>query len=116
MKRRIILLNDIFNLLGNDHFGEMKTSHDYGEDYFPKTDDPNYNYKVEEVQTETHTLKIETWISTDGTSKFTRTQSESKRKQKEDVKELESRLQIAIEKEEFELAAKLRDKIKSLKV
>ena len=54
---------------------------------------------LEETETETHIIKKETWISTDGTSKFTRTYSESKnQKPKVDVKVLESKLKEAIEK------------------
>lgn len=84
--------------------------------YFPKDDDENFNKTVEEIETDSHIIKKETWISTDGTSKFTRTLSESKKqKPKIDVKELESKLKEAIEKEEFEKAAQLRDEIRKLK-
>lgn len=81
---------------------------------FPKDDDTKFNKEVEEIETETHIIKKETWISTDGTSKYVRTYSESK-KPKVDVKELESKLKLAIEKEEFEIAAQLRDEIKKFK-
>jgi excinuclease UvrABC helicase subunit UvrB len=110
--RKIYLfdLSEFFSLNSN-MFSEFKEN-----DSFPKDNDSNYNKTVEETETETHILKKETWISTDGTSKFTRTYSESKnQKPKVDVKVLESRLKEAIEKEEFELACKLRDQIKNLK-
>ncbi len=76
----------------------------------------NDNKTIEETESDTHIIKKETWVSTDGRYKFTRTYSESKnQKPKVDVKVLESALKEAIEKEEFEKAAQLRDQIKKLK-
>ena len=111
--RKIYLfdLSDLFSSL-NSNFNDIYKS----ETGFPKEGDSNYNKVVEETETDTHIIKKETWISTDGTSKFTRTYSESKnQKPKVDVKVLESKLKEAIEKEEFEIAAQLRDQIKKLK-
>ena len=89
---------------------------DFGNSDFPKENDPNFNKEVEEIETDTHIIKKETWISTDGTSKYVRTYSESKYKKPEvDVKLLESELKKAIEKEEFEKAAELRDEIRKFK-
>jgi len=113
--RKIYLfdLSDLFSSLNSNMFGDFYKSEN---DAFPKENDSNYNKVVEETETETHIIKKETWISTDGTSKFTRTYSESKnQKPKVDVKVLESKLKEAIEKEEFEIAAQLRDQIKKLK-
>jgi len=106
--RKIYLfdLSDLFSLNSKNSESEL----------FPKENDSNYNKIVEETETETHIIKKETWVSTDGTSKFTRTYSESKfQKPKVDVKLLESALKEAIEKEEFEKAAQLRDEIKKWK-
>jgi excinuclease UvrABC helicase subunit UvrB len=113
--RKIYLfdLSDLFSLTSKSMFNDFSKSED---EYFPKENDTRYNKTVEESETETHIIKKETWISTDGTSKFTRTYSESKnQKPKVDVKVLESALKEAIEKEEFEKAAQLRDEIKKLK-
>ena len=110
--RKIYLfdLSDLFSSL-NSNFNDYKS-----ETGFPKEGDSNYNKVVEETETDTHIIKKETWISTNGTSKFTRTYSESKnQKPKVDVKVLESKLKEVIEKEEFEIAAQLRDQIKKLK-
>lgn len=114
--RKIYLfdLSDLFSLSSKNMFSDFSKMEKY--DDFPKDDDSNYNKVVEETETDTHIVKKETWISTDGTSKFTRTYSESKNKKtKVDVTELESALKKAIEKEDFEKAAQLRDEIKKLK-
>lgn len=113
--RKIYLfdLSDLFSLTSKNMFSDFSKSED---EYFPKDNDTRYNKTVEETETNTHIIKKETWISTDGTSKFSRTYSESKKqKPKVDVKVLESALKDAIDKEEFEKAAQLRDQIKKLK-
>ena len=81
----------------------------------PKENDPNWTKTVEEFQNGKFITKKETWTSIDGASKYVKTYTESKSKRNEDVKMLESQLKIAIEKEEYETAAQLRDKIKELK-
>jgi excinuclease UvrABC helicase subunit UvrB len=119
--RKIYLfdLSDLFSLNTKNMFSDFKKMDKYftnDNEYFPKENDSNYNKVVEETETDTHIIKKETWISTDGTSKFTRTYSETKnQKPKVDVSLLESKLKEAIEKEEFELACQLRDQIKKLK-
>lgn len=119
--RKIYLfdLSDLFSLNSRNMFSDFKKMENYfinEAEYFPKENDSNYNKVVEETETETHIIKKETWISKDGTSKFTRTYSESKNQRpKVDVKVLESKLKEAIEKEEFEMAAQLRDQIKKIK-
>jgi protein arginine kinase activator len=101
-------LSDLFFNQLNFDFGDLDNSK------FPKDNDSNFNKEIEEIETETHIIKKETWISTDGTSKYVKTYSESKRP-KIDVKLLESKLKEAIKKEEFERAAELRDQIKEFK-
>ena len=110
--RKIYLfdLSDLFSLNS-----KMDKYFKNDNEYFPKDNDSRFNKEVEESETDTHIIKKETWISTDGTSKFTRTYSESKNKPKVDVKVLESLLKEAVEKEEYEKAAQLRDEIKKLK-
>ncbi len=115
--RKIYLfdLSDLFSLNSKNMFSDFKKMNNEDE-YFPKENDPRYNKTIEETETESHIVRKETWISTDGTSKFSRTYSESKKqKPKFDVNVLESELKKAIEKEEFERAALLRDEIKKLK-
>ena len=121
--RKIYLL-DLFDLFSNE-----KLMNELGmNNSKPKNDDENwtktqqimtdlmsYDLLVEEFEKDGFVTKKETWISTDGTSKYVRTYTESISKRKEDVKVLESQLKMAIEKEEYEKAAQLRDKIKELK-
>ncbi len=114
--RKIYLfdLSDLFSLTSKNMLSDFsKMENDKN---FPKDNDTRYNKTVEETETDTHIIKKETWISTDGTSKYTRTYSESKPQfSKIDVKVLEYQLKKAVEKEEFEKAAQLRDQIKKLK-
>ena len=100
-----IYLLDLFNLMSSDL--EMNTT--------PKENDPNWTKTVEEFQNGDFITKKEIWTSIDGTSKYVKTYTESKKKRSEDVKMLESELKIAVEKEEYEKAAQLRDQIKELK-
>lgn len=106
-KRKVIMrklyLIDWLDLLSNDSFSTKQ----------PKKNEPEWSKTVEEFEDDTHTTRKETWVSSDGTSRYVRTYTEPKRKV--DVKELESRMKIAVEKEEFEEAARLRDEIKRLK-
>jgi len=113
--RKKYYLFDLSDLFQNSFdFSDFYKSE--SKDNFPKENDPRFNKEVEEIETETHIIKKETWISTDGTSKYVRTYSESKNKKPQvDVKLLESALKEAIEKEEFEKAAQLRDEIKKFK-
>ena len=113
MKNKIYLFNlsDLFyNPMKLLNFSEF----DFKEFNFPKDNDSNFNKEVEEIETETHIIKKETWISTDGTSRYVRTWSESK-KTKLDVDYLQLELKRAVEKEDFEKAAKLRDQIRKIK-
>lgn len=117
--RKKVYLFDLSDLFLNPFYSI--NSFDFGnhsknvEKQFPADNDTNFNKEVEELETETHKIKKETWISTDGTISYTRTSSESKKKPKVDVSVLESKLKEAIEKEEYEKAAQLRDEIRKLK-
>lgn len=106
-KRKVIMrklyLIDWLDLLSNDSFSTKQ----------PNKKEPEWSKTVEEFEDDTHTTRKETWVSSDGTSRYVRTYTEPKRKV--DVKELESRMKLAVEKEEFEEAARLRDEIKRLK-
>ncbi|NBO22381.1 hypothetical protein EBU94_03445 [bacterium] len=79
----------------------------------------NENFKkiTEKVEDKNFEIVTETW--TDGKVTYVRmTQTSKKFKEKQSeqvILNLQKELKIAIEKEEFEKAAKLRDKIKSLK-
>ena len=100
-----IYLLDLFNLMSSDL--EMNTT--------PKENDPNWTKTFEEFQNGDFITKKEIWTSIDGTSKYVKTYTESKKKRSEDVKMLEAELKIAVEKEEYEKAAIIRDKIKKIK-
>ena len=83
---------------------------------FPKDEDPNFNKTVEEIETPTHIIVKETWKSVDGSQFYQRTTQKSKSKKSipQNVDSLKAKLNEAIEKEDFETAAKLRDKIKEI--
>lgn len=100
---RKLYLIDWLDLLSKDSFSTNQ----------PRKSEPEWSKTVEEFEDDTHNIRKETWVSPDGTSRYVRTYSEPKRKV--DVKELESRMKEAVEKEEFEEAARLRDEIKRLK-
>lgn len=87
---------------------------------FPKDEDKNYNKVVETTETDTHSVRKETWTSLDGRSTYVRTTSTSKMKPEEEkpkvTKEfLENLLDQAIRKQQFEEAARIRDEIKAMK-
>ena len=81
---------------------------------FPKDDDVNFNKQVEEIETITHTIKNETWSSLDGKTVYKRQTVESKSRSQKSIEELKSDMKIAVDNEDFEKAAKIRDVIKEL--
>jgi excinuclease UvrABC helicase subunit UvrB len=101
-------MKDLFTLLlGGDLFNQSTNS----SLEFPKDGDPNWSKVVETQETKTHIIKIETWISKDGSCRMERSSMEIKRKV--DVGRLKIQLKRAVENEDYEKAAQLRDKIKS---
>lgn len=99
---------DLFNLFEN--FGKIELNN------LPKENDSNFNKIVEEIENETHVIKNETWTSLDGTQIFKRSFMESKMNAIEkNIDNLRLEMKNAIEKEEFEKAAKIRDKIRKIK-
>jgi excinuclease UvrABC nuclease subunit len=101
--RKMFLFNGLFESLAQNQWG-MES--------FPSENDPNFNYDVQEVETSTHTIKIEIWTSLDGLTQFKRQSSQSK--SKENLENLKKEMKLAIDSEEFEKAAILRDRIKKL--
>lgn len=83
--------------------------------YAPRENDPSWTKSTEEFERDGFITIKETWTSADGSSTYVKTYTESSSKRKEDVKALESQLKTAVEKEEYEKAAQLRDRIKELK-
>lgn len=82
---------------------------------FPKDGDPNFNKTIDESENETHILLKETWRSIDGTKFYQRTTSKPKSKEPQpSIDQLKTELKKLVESEDFENAAKVRDKIKSL--
>lgn len=79
---------------------------------FPKENDANWSKTVESLNTETHIIKKEKWISKDGKSTMERFISELKSTKTLDS--LKNDLKKAIESEDFEKAAEIRDEIKKL--
>lgn len=105
--RKIFLLSSLFDeFLNSDFNWEVKN--------FPKENDPNFNKSVEEVENDTHIIKNETWTSVDGKSIYKRQIVESKKKLTPSVDNLKLEMKKAIEEENFERAAELRDQIKQI--
>lgn len=77
-------------------------------------DDSNFNKTIEESETKTHSIKTETWESEDG-SQFYKKTTMNLKSSSNDVEKLKIDMEKAIQKEDFESAAKIRDKIKSIK-
>ena len=100
-------MKDLFALLlGGDMFTQS-----YGSSMdFPKDDDPNWSKTVETSETKSHIIKKETWISKDGGCRMERFSTEIKKRV--DVGRLKRQLKQAIDAEDYEKAAELRDKIK----
>lgn len=99
-------MKDLFALLlSGDLFTQSQGSLD-----FPKDDDPNWSKSVESHETKTHIIKKETWNSKDGSTKMERFVTELK--QKVNIGRLKRELKMAVDKEDYEKAAELRDKIK----
>lgn len=104
------ILNDLFNNgMSIMFFGA-------GDAEFPKDGDENFHKTVENVETETHIVKREVWMSIDGKQRFERTTEKSKAtgELKPSKKDLELQLSEAIASQNFEEACKLRDQIKTL--
>lgn len=105
--RKMFLLSSLFDeFLNSDFNWEVKN--------FPKENDPNFNKSVEEVENDTHIIKNETWTSVDGKSVYKRQIIESKKKLIPSVDNLKLEMKKAIEEENFERAAELRDQIKQI--
>ena len=101
-------MKDLFALLlGGDMFTQSHGSMD-----FPKDDDPNWSKTVETSETRSHIVKKETWISKDGGCRLERMSTEIKKQV--DVGRLKKLLKKAVDSEDYETAAELRDKIKSV--
>ena len=102
-------MKDLFALLlGGDLFSQSQNS-SLG---FPKDDDPNWSKIVESIETKSHIISKEIWTSKDGNIKMERVSTEIKRK--ENVGRLKRQLKQAIDMEDYETAAELRDKIKTI--
>lgn len=87
--------------------------------FTPKEGDKNFN-KMEEIsETPTHKLKKEVWTSLDGTHHYQRSVFQSKSAARPPNNEitlenLKVKKQQAIEAQDYETAAKIRDEIKRL--
>lgn len=87
---------------------------DLANEFLSKRKSEEWSRTTEEFDSQNYTSRTEKWVSPDGTSSYTRTIVEPKRP-KVDVKWLESKLKKAIESEEYELAAVIRDQITEAK-
>ena len=106
--RKIYLL-DLFDLLSmSEGMFDKKSAH------APKKDE-DWTKTVEEFEKGGYVTKKETWVSKDGSSRYVKTTTAPKADPKERIDSLEKQLMLAVEKEEFEKAAEIRDKIKEIK-
>lgn len=106
--RKIYLL-DLFDLLSmSEGMFEKKSA------VAPKREE-DWTKTVEEFESGGYVTKKETWISKDGSSRYVKTITEPKQDPKESIELLETQMKLAVEKEEFEKAAELRDRLKELK-
>lgn len=106
--RKIYLL-DLFDLLSmSEGMFEKKSAP------APKREE-DWTKTVEEFEKDGLVTKKETWISKDGSSRYTRSYIESRPDHSKSIAALEEAMKLAVEKEEFEKAAELRDKLKELK-
>lgn len=106
------LFDDFFNSSKKQSFGIFNI---FGETYFPKENDPNFNKKIEEIETDTHIITKEIWTSVDGTESYSRTTSKSKSKiSNKSIESLRSDLKLAIDSENYEKAAEIRDQIRKI--
>jgi protein-arginine kinase activator protein McsA len=75
------------------------------------------DFDIETIITEdeTHKITTEIWKSIDGKYAFTKQISESKKDKKDlNLEELKEALKLSIEKEDYESASEIRDKMKEL--
>jgi hypothetical protein len=100
-------MKDLFALLLG---GDMFTQSNGSSMDFPKDDDPNWSKTMEISETRSHIIKKETWISKDGGCRMERFSTEIKKRV--DVGRLKRQLKQAVDAEDYEKAAELRDKIK----
>ena len=103
-------MKDLFALLLGG--GDMFTQSNGSSMEFPKDNDPNWSKTVETSETKSHIIKKETWISKDGSCHMERFSTEIKKSV--DVGRLKRQLKKAIDMEDYEKAAELRDKIKTI--
>ena len=102
-------MKDLFALLlGGDLFSQNSGS----SMKFPKDDDPNWSKTVETSETRSHIIKKETWISKDGSVRMESFSTEIKKQV--NIGKLKMLLKKAVDSEDYETAAELRDKIKSI--
>jgi protein-arginine kinase activator protein McsA len=105
--RKMFLLSSLFDEFFNSDFNwEVKN--------FPKENDPNFNKSVEEVENDTHVIKNETWTSVDGKTVYKRQVIESKKRSTLNIEDLKLEMKKAADEENYEKAAKLRDKIRKI--
>jgi excinuclease UvrABC helicase subunit UvrB len=112
-------MNDLFK----DLFGSFfNMNDDFGFNSYPSDNDPNFKKTIEEIDNGSHTIKIETWKSLDGSKIYKRTSMVSKSspnlsegRKKELLEILQKNLDLAVDNEEYEKAAEIRDQIKKIK-
>ena len=102
-------MKDLFALLLG---GDMFTQSSESSLNFPTDDDPNWSKTVETAETKFHKVTKEIWISKDGGVRMERFSTDLKERPV-DIARLKRLLKKAVETEDYEKAAELRDKIKS---
>lgn len=106
--------NNIFQLF-DDFFNSNQIYGSANFQQFPQDGDSNFHKSTEELESENHSIVKETWVSVDGSQVYSRTTHKSKiGALPKNVDILRKQLKAAIDSEEYEKAAKIRDEIKKI--
>lgn len=82
---------------------------------YPKSEDPNYEFTQETIESDSSITTKETWKSVNGASTFSRVVTKPKVKV-ETEEEIKNQIKLAVKSEDYELAAKLKRKIEKKRV
>ncbi len=113
--------DDLFRSLFENSFvfGSMRLRENFFDEEdsgFPEDGNENFNKTEEVTETDTHTIKKETWTSLDGKQSYQRTVSQSKKKASAlpGKEELQTLRDEAVSEHRYEDAAKYRDELLKL--
>lgn len=114
----MIELFDVLNLKFKELFNELENFKKENFKFInslktPSVDDENFEYFKISEETDTHIIIKETWKSKDESTIFTK--HTTKLKDKNSEEDLKMKLKEAVEKEDYLLAAKIKDQLEKIK-